>query len=87
LTERYKPVQSVSTGKYPLTVIPQGEPVTEVSTVSAPQTASIAPPDPPVDSASEVAGRYRSNDCIKPSAATPGGSFHGSVGINFSLAR
>ena len=51
-----------------VTVIPQGEAVTEVSTVSAPQTAPIASPDPPVDSAPEIADR-NDPDVSKPAAS------------------
>ncbi|WP_020176352.1 TonB family protein [Methyloferula stellata] len=51
-----------------VTVIPQGEAVTEVSAVSAPQTAPIASPDPPVDSAPEIADK-NDPDISKPSAA------------------
>jgi len=51
-----------------VTVIPQGESVTEVSTVSAPQTAPIASPDPPVDSAPEIADK-NDPDVSKPAAS------------------
>lgn len=51
-----------------VTVIPQGEAVTEVSTVSAPQTAPIASPDPPVDSAPEIADK-NDPDVSKPAAS------------------
>jgi periplasmic protein TonB len=40
-----------------VTVIPQGEAVTEVSTVAAPQTAPVASADPPVDLAPEIADK------------------------------
>jgi len=51
-----------------VTVIPLGEAVTEVSTVSAPQTAPVASPDPPVDSAPEIADK-NDPDVSKPAAS------------------
>ncbi len=63
LQDNPTPMQEVE-----VTVIPQGESVTEVSTVSAPQTAPIASPDPPVDSAPEIADK-NDPDVSKPSAS------------------
>jgi periplasmic protein TonB len=56
--EKVTPMQEIE-----VSVIPQGESVTEVSTVAAPQTAPIASPDPLVDSAPEIA---QQTDVSKP---------------------
>jgi periplasmic protein TonB len=63
LQDNPTPMQEVQ-----VTVIPLGEAVTEVSTVSAPQTAPIVSPDPPVDSAPEIADK-NDPDVSKPAAS------------------
>lgn len=63
LQDNPTPMQEVE-----VTVIPQGEAVTEVSTVAAPQTAPIASADPPVDSAPEIADK-NDPDVSKPAAS------------------